>query len=383
MIRVGFFADFPMAATGMSVVCGNLAREMAKSSKIQVVYFGRFGIEEKVKKMELSPFEGRHGYSDESALMDGYQYVPTIGGVWDPRIVEELIETFGINIVFSEDDWFSAEGLVKATRKRKVPFHFLTPIDSYPIPSQAFRIFKRCTKVYTPNRSYKLIKNGHFLPHGVKSNVFFPTGKKPFKKFTFLWMGRDEQRKALGRAIMALKEIYTKADMQLAIRTDWRVLHPETGKGGKATRQYLLRHPELPIIRDQTTNCPRPFLNTIYNACDAFLCTSKAGGFEMSITEAMACGIPVICTDMPFMNEHIIDGKNGFRIPIEGYCEDPKGYGRIWGNISIEKLAEKMLWCVQNPEKVKVMGNWASKWVVKKYSWEEQAKRLITAMGID
>lgn len=380
MITLGILADFPSAATGMAVVCHNLANEIAKMEKCRVIYFGRWGIEEAMKTRGLTSFEEQHGYSDEFSGKT-YAYVPVIGGVWQDRLVKELIEKFGVQIVFSEDDWFSAEGLVKATQKYKVPFHFLTPIDSLPIPREAYKIFRKCTKVYVPNRSYQLIKNGHFLPHGVDSETFFPT-KKKFKEFTFLWMGRDEERKALGRAILAFEKVYDKVDMRLAIRTGWRTINKKTGKGGLSTLKYLKQHPEMPILRDEMTNCLPSRLNTIYNACHVFLCTSKAGGFEMSVTEAMSSGIPVLCTDMPFMNEHIINEKNGFLIPIESYCTDPWGHGRMWGNISIEKLAEKMLWCAQNPEKVKVMGNWASKWVRKKYKWEDQAKTLIREMGI-
>ena len=364
---IGILADMPMASTGMAVVCHNLARQLCKKSKIRVVYFGRFGRKEGIAS-EL-----------ETELYKGYEYVPTEGGVWKKETVKKIIDLYKLDILFSEDDWFSAQGLVEATEERGVPFHFLTPIDSLPIHENAYKLFKRCTKVYVPNNSYKSIPNGIYLPHAVNSIMFQPLTKKQnklFNKFTFLWVGRNEERKAMGRAILAYKNLCSKvSDTQMVIRSDW------TTDACNKTGMYLLKHKELPIIRDQMRNIEHGYMQAVYANTNVLVITSKAGGFELQSLEAMACGIPVLCTDFTFMNEPIIDGKNGFKIPVESYTNDPNGYGRIWGNISIDKLADKMLWCANNPEEVKNMGNWARKYVVENYDWKNVGDKLYKEMG--
>jgi glycosyltransferase involved in cell wall biosynthesis len=364
--KIGIFADFPKASTGMAVVCHNIARNLCKLPLTRVIYFGRWGLPQNAGL--ASPMKAE--------LIDGYEYVPSEGGVWRKSTVVEAIKKYKLDIVFSEDDWFSADGLVEATEECKVPFHFLTPIDSLPIHKDAFKVFKGCKKIYTPNHSYKLINNGIYLPHGVDSKVFTPlktNQRRIFSedKFSFLWIGRDEPRKALGRAIIAFKNIHEKVpNAQMVIRTDWK-----TEKARK-TLMYLSNHSEIPVIRDGMKDVPHSFMQKVFANCEVLVITSKAGGFEMQSIEAMACGLPVLCTDWTFMNEAIVDNKNGFRIPVSSMCGDSPEYGRIWGNISIDRLSEKMLWCAQNPAKVKSMGMWARQFVYDNYSWKEIARKV-------
>ncbi len=48
------------------------------------------------------------------------------------------------------------------------------------------------------------------------------------------------------------------------------------------------------------------------NLCDLFLYPSKKEGFGLSVLEAMACGKPVICSDIPALREIVKNQKNGF-----------------------------------------------------------------------
>jgi len=214
------------------------------------------------------------------------------GGVWKKSTVREIIETYNVDLLFSEDDWFSAQGLVDACGDAGIPFHFHTPIDSLPIDKKAFKLFEKCTKVYIPNSSYRLIPNGIYLPHGVNPLMFQPltkTQKRLFNNFTFLWIGRNEARKAMGRAIMAFKQVCGKVPCQMVIRSDW------TTDWGIKTGTYLSNRLSLPIIRDQMRDVEHGYLQQIYANCDVLVITSKAGGFELQSIEAMACGLPVIC----------------------------------------------------------------------------------------
>lgn len=369
MQTIGIFADLPSASTGMAIVCNNLASQLANHEEIRVVYFGRFGWN---GKGEFAPEE-------QTGIIRNYVYVPTEGGVWKESTVIKAINIYNITSVFSVDDWFSVEGLVNATIKCNVPLHFLTPIDSLPIHPSAFSIFAKCKKVYVPNRSYDKIPNGIYLPHGVNSLMFQPllkTQKKVFDKFTFLMIGRNEERKALGRGILAFKKIIEKYDdIQMVIRTDWN-----TERGTK-TALYLAKHKELPIIRDQMKDVEQGYLQMVYANSDVLVVPSKAGGCEMTSLEAQACGVPVLVTDWTFMNETVVDGKSGFLIPISETCRDPNGLGRIWGNISIDALADKMEWCIENQKEVKSMGIWARQNMINNYNWKKIAETLYKEMG--
>lgn len=346
-----------MASTGMAIVLSNLAKNLAEHGDIRIIYFGRFGWD----KSGFAPEE-------QVQIYKGYEYVPTEGGVWNEELVRKAINIYHLDTVLSEDDWFSARGLLGACKKTKVPFHFITPIDSLPINKDALELLSRCDRVYVPNSSYKLVPNAIYLPHGVNGLVFQPLTKKQrriFDKFTFLWIGRNEERKAMGRAILAFQKIYQETDVpcQMVIRSDWTTVNSER------TSIYI-NHYRLPIIRDQMKNVEHGYMQSVYANCDVLLVTSKAGGFELQSVEAQASGLPVLVTDWDFMRETIVNEKSGLRIPIEGTCKDIPPLGRIWGNISIDKLSDAMLWCIQHPEAVKSMGIYGRNDVIKKYDWK-------------
>lgn len=386
MTTVGIFGDRPWASTGFAVVLNNLANELSRY--FRVIYFGRFGQEKEFAK-------------ETQIVTDGlFEYVPCQGGVWDEQLVNRILEHYKeIDFVFSEDDWFSAQGIFNACNFWKKPFHFHTPIDSLPISDLAWNnLFTFCDKIYIPNSSYKLFDGkprekyvrreireragdnlkAIYLPHGVDTNAFRPMRVERNDKFTFSWSGRIEQRKAPGRAILAFSKICNKMDARLIIRSDWST--PQADR----FLSYIL-HKNLPVDLEQMAvgkDTPHSDMALIYNKADVNVCTSMAGGFEMNITENAACCIPSLVTDWTFMNENIVNGKSGFLIPVSGYTNPimgehaTKARERIWGEISIDDLADAMYYCYNNQKEVKSMGIWARDWVKQQYNWKDIGYRL-------
>lgn len=71
-----------------------------------------------------------------------------------------------------------------------------------------------------------------------------------------------------------------------------------------------------------------------------FVLPSWREGAPRSTQEALACGLPVITTWAPGTTETVIEGQNGFKVPVR----DPKA------------LAAAMLECIQRPELLEAMG---------------------------
>jgi len=379
MKTIAIFGDLPTASTGMAVVLDNLAQELSRW--FRVIYFGRFGQE--------------HDFAQETTILDGkyYEYIPTQGGVWDRELVVRALKHYDdIDYIFCEDDWFSGAGIVGACNFWEKPFHFLTPIDAAPVNPLAFNsVFTHCTKLYVPNSSYKkfdgLSRVGDFLtslgptlksiylPHGVRADVFKPMKVPREDRFTFLVIGRPEERKAIGRAVLAFEKIHKHINADLYIRTDWNT------QGGRLL-QYYIRKKNLSVIMDQMADVPHSEIAKVYNKADVNICPAKAGGFEMSVTEAAACGLISLVTDWTYMNENVVNGKTGFTIPISGLCH-PQMFDstspaadRLWGNISIDALSEKMYWCYLNRELVRSMGRYARSYVREVYDWKKIAEKL-------
>lgn len=358
---MGIFADFPSASTGFAVVCRNIAEQLSSFFDLEVYYFGRYG----TKSFSLN--------QKAQLQNEGFYYIPSIGGVWDSNYVRKLIEKWKLDCLFSEDDWFNALGLVIASRQTNKPLHFLTPIDALPIPKSAISILSKVTKVYVPNSSYKCLNekgiDAMFLPHAVDYGIFYPT-KQPKDEIVFLWIGRDEERKALGRTILAFRNVMETlkfpVDVKLLIRTDWRYGN---------SKMFIMKHMPKNVIMDQTSDVPHNQLNFFYNRGDIFVCSSKAGGFEMGIIEANAVGLPALVTNHPFMNEIVREGINGWRVDIAGYESDPRRIGQ-WGNISIEDLTAHMLQCVKSIDEIRSHASSIRNFASSNYSWKDISKKL-------
>jgi len=362
-MKVGILGDVYFASTGFAIVLTNLAIQLATHKDLEVSYFGRFG---------LSGHKTGFGTPE---LAHNFHYVPCEGGVWKRETVVQIIDKFKLDVVFSEDDWYSMHGLLEACKFWDKPLFFLTPIDSIPVKGEGLYLLKQAKQVFVPTKGATTYLKGEgvnaiTLPHGVDCDVFKPVKvtNKP-DGFTFVWVGRDESRKALGRTILAYEQLLKQGiKANLLIRTDW------TTPLAKRTAYYL-RQKRLPtVITEQMTNCPHEELRYTYNRGDCLICSSKAGGFELGVIEAQACGLPVLCTDHTFMREQIVDGKSGFLVPIEKFTVSR--YGSLWGNISVSNLSEKMRYYVENPKQAKLAGNYGREYVKQTYSWVKSGKVL-------
>ncbi len=106
-------------------------------------------------------------------------------------------------------------------------------------------------------------------------------------------------------------------------------------------------------------SCSRDDLKKLYLESDAFVLPSVEDGFGMVIGEAMACGLPVICSKNTGASDIIQDGKHGFLVQAQ----------------NSEALAEKILWCYQNPELSKVMGA-SGKNKILDFSWNNYGNNI-------
>jgi len=352
MKKLGIFSDRPDGLTENTIVCENIAKELTNYMD-RVVYFGRGNM----------PIGQRITNAGCENIRDSYEIVDCETGTWKADLVEQIIRNYKLDIIFACDMWSNISGLIQASQKYKVPLHFLTPIDSLPISKAMHQTFKKCTKVYVPNSSADKIKNGCYLPYGIDYRIFKPITDKKSNKFTFIWSGRDEEKKDLGSAFLAFEKIYKEIDAQMIIRTDWNTERLVKKVG------YFKRG-GIPIIIGGMDN-PHYTFSLALNASHVYLCTSKLGAWEMELTEALSCGLPVLCTDAPFMNRHITNEKNGFLIPTEN------------GSISIEKLTEKMIWCYKNPKIVLSMGLYGAGDIRGKYGWNKTGELLCNEMEVE
>lgn len=97
-----------------------------------------------------------------------------------------------------------------------------------------------------------------------------------------------------------------------------------------------------------------------------FVLPSYREGVPRSTQEAMAVGRAVITTDVPGCRETVVDGVNGFLVPK-------------WNP---EALAEKMIYFIEHPEQIQLMGAESYKIAVNKFDAEKVNERLIRILGL-
>jgi glycosyltransferase involved in cell wall biosynthesis len=102
-------------------------------------------------------------------------------------------------------------------------------------------------------------------------------------------------------------------------------------------------------------------LKYYYNDSDLFVICSIEEGLAMVQAQAMACGLPVICTTNTGGSEIVDDGVNGYVIPIR----------------NVEILMYKIKDLYQNRDKLNEMGKCAYVKANKQLSWKKYGDRMI------
>ena len=181
------------------------------------------------------------------------------------------------------------------------------------------------------------------IPLGAPIDYFQPQSIKK-QGFRALFVGRVGVRKGVHYLLQAWKELnLSEAELLLIGVNDF----PEDWF---SSYQDIVRY--IPSV-------PHSELDKYYNSADVFVFPSLVEGFGMVLTEAMACGIPIITTPNTAGPDIITDGVEGFIIPIR----------------DVEALKEKLEWCYEHPEELAQMGKAARK-KAEQLTWNLYRQRL-------
>jgi glycosyltransferase involved in cell wall biosynthesis len=105
---------------------------------------------------------------------------------------------------------------------------------------------------------------------------------------------------------------------------------------------------------------PKNQLPYYYAASDLFVTPSVIEAFGLVTTEAMACGKPVIGSDVSGIPDTIIDGANGFLVK-------PK---------APQDLADKILYVIEHPESAKKMGEKGREMAEEKFDIKKRIEKI-------
>jgi glycosyltransferase involved in cell wall biosynthesis len=188
------------------------------------------------------------------------------------------------------------------------------------------------------------------IPYGVDLKNFYKFKDKIIKKtFRIICVGTVSIRKGALYLLKAFEELNLYNSELLMIGNIDDDIYPLIKKYYKNKNINFIK----PIKQNKLIN--------FYNSSDLFITCSIEEGLSMVQAQAMACGLPVVCTTNTGGDEIIDQNKSGYILPIR----------------NIDILKEKINYFYNNPEIRIVMGKNALEKANNFLSWENYGKKMI------
>jgi len=226
------------------------------------------------------------------------------------------------------------------------------------IPTIAKWTFKSADKIicYTENEKSFLVHLGIdsdkivFIHNGTDTDIFSPC-KKEKNNNQILWIGRFTPGKGVKYLINAFNILVKKYP-------DFKLLMIGNGPLKNNIKQKIqdLNLGKNIILKEFVPNSKLP---AIYCDSDVFVLSSLNEGVPRTVLEAMSCGVPIVCTNLPQLVS-VVEGC-GLLVPVEDSQALAEGISKI---ISDKELARKL-------------GENGRTKVVESYSWEDTVKNTV------
>src|SRR5690606_38915097 len=226
---------------------------------------------------------------------------------------------------------------------------------------------------YTSKDKLKVIGKGSST--GIDTSHFDPTliseqqkqdlkvrlGIQP-EDFVFIFVGRIVADKGINELVHSFDKIHQKnKNVKLILVGDYeRTLDPLQPE----TERIIDTNPNIITVGYQSD--VRPY----FAIADVFTFPSYREGFPNVLMQSCAMGVASIATDINGCNEIITNGFNGLIIPAQNQ----------------EKLYEKMLFLLENPDKRKEIANNSRPLILENYErqfvWNELLKEYKTLLNL-
>ena len=112
-----------------------------------------------------------------------------------------------------------------------------------------------------------------------------------------------------------------------------------------------------------TGGVPHERMRDVYKTADVFVLPSLTEGLSLAGVEAMACALPILCTEHTGVNDYVKNGESGFVVPAG----------------DVNALADRLRWFLEHRELLPRMGQ-AARAAVSGLSWtqyEQNAAKII------
>lgn len=204
-----------------------------------------------------------------------------------------------------------------------------------------------------PNEEKAVLINGS----GVDTKKFAYTHPQ-LQSVSFLLIARLLWDKGIGEFVEAARQVKLRYP-----KVCFKIVGPYDHNPNAIQQSEVVKWQAEGIIEYLgETNDVRPYLAE----ASVYVLPSYREGTPRSVLEAMAMGRPVITTDAPGCRETVVNGSNGFLVPIK----------------DSQMLAAAMERFILNPALISVMGKKSREMAVKKYDVHKVNYSIMQGMGL-
>lgn len=245
-------------------------------------------------------------------------------------------------VVNCEKDWerFSESAVLLKNKEMERLLEEIKLTDYFLVPSQ----FVKRSLMYSGVSEEQI----YIVPYGVDAEMFCYTERRNNineGKLKLLFVGQCSYRKGINYLLEAAADMEKYVELTIAGGYE-RIqdLYDKFSAFGNIHFLGRIEHSKLPEV---------------YSQADVFVLPSLSEGMSLVGLEAMACGLPLLCSENCGVNDVVKQGENGW----------------ILGEITSDSIKEKLLEIEAERHEIVRMGRNA-RLTAETYNWETYEKRM-------
>ena len=192
------------------------------------------------------------------------------------------------------------------------------------------------------------------IPNGVDTKFFSPKEKMKGIVFRFLFVGRFQKQKNLTYLLDNMAQLSQQCQTPFVL----------TLVGDGPLKEEVIKYAGTVGISNRIewmSWCDKPILRTIYQQADCFINPSLYEGMPNTVLEAMACGLPIIASNVLGNDELVRHSETGYLFNLD----------------RPDEFQDSLKDLLENPEKARRFGIAGRHCVETEYSWRRVAQEYV------